>query len=197
MVFCLFHVLLGGVCQTWMLAKEAYYGCLMVSTKVWDVACYSLEDRIPNTTLTPRILDFLICVLDRLNQNYFDKSRLTVSDQVWFSSGSSLDPGFSDRLHPVDDCVSSSLEVLSPLFYIHDCVSKHTSNTTVKFADDTIVAGLILDGDEKVYRNEVATLEQWSGGNHLSWTSWKPRRSLWTTETKGISIPQLLSTAQW
>lgn len=94
----------------------------------------------------------------------------------------------------VDDCVSSSLEVstgppqgciLSPLFYIHDCVPKHTSNTTVKFADETVVTGLIFDGDEKVYRNEVATLEQWSGGNHLCWTSRKPRRSLWTTETKG------------
>lgn len=64
-------------------------------------------------------------------------------------------------------------------------VSKHASNTTVKFADDTIGAGLIFDGDEKVYRNEVATLEQWSGSSHLSWTPREPRRSLWTTETKG------------
>ena len=61
--------------------------------------------------------------------------------------------------------------VLSPLLYslyTHDCVATHTSNHVVKFADDTAVVGLISDGDESSYREEVATLEQWCIDNHLS-----------------------------
>ena len=48
--------------------------------------------------------------------------------------------------------------VLSPLLYSlfsHDCVATHSSNTIVKFADDTTAIGLITDGDETLYREEV------------------------------------------
>ena len=41
--------------------------------------------------------------------------------------------------------------VLSPLLYslfTHDCMSRHGSNTIIKFADDTTVVGLITDNDE-------------------------------------------------
>ena len=41
--------------------------------------------------------------------------------------------------------------VLSPLLYslfTHDCMARHDSNTIIKFADDTTVAGLITDNDE-------------------------------------------------
>ena len=52
--------------------------------------------------------------------------------------------------------------------YTHDCVATQTSNTIVKFADDTAVVGLISSGDEAAYREEVGTLEQWCQENHLS-----------------------------
>jgi hypothetical protein len=51
--------------------------------------------------------------------------------------------------------------VLSPLLYslfTHDCVAKHNSNTTTKFADDTSVVGLITNNDETAYREEVRDL---------------------------------------
>ena len=38
--------------------------------------------------------------------------------------------------------------MLSPLLYsllTHNCVAKHDSNITIKFADDTMVVGLITD----------------------------------------------------
>ncbi|KAI3369716.1 hypothetical protein L3Q82_024557, partial [Scortum barcoo] len=47
--------------------------------------------------------------------------------------------------------------VLSPLLYslfTHDCVATHSSNTIIKFADDTTVIGLITGDDETAYREE-------------------------------------------
>ena len=61
--------------------------------------------------------------------------------------------------------------VLSPLLYslfTHDCVAKHDSNTTIKFADDTTVVGLITDNDEMDYREEVRELAVWCQDNNLS-----------------------------
>ena len=60
--------------------------------------------------------------------------------------------------------------VLSPLLYslyTHDCVALHPTNTIVKFADDTVVVGLITRDDEVAYREEVNNLEQWCEENHL------------------------------
>jgi hypothetical protein len=60
--------------------------------------------------------------------------------------------------------------VLSPLLYslfTHDCVATHSSNTIVKFADDTTVIGLITDGDETAYREEVRVLTSWCQDNNL------------------------------
>ena len=48
--------------------------------------------------------------------------------------------------------------MLSPLLYslfTHDCVATHSSNTIVKFADNTTVIGLINDGDETAYREDI------------------------------------------
>ncbi len=50
--------------------------------------------------------------------------------------------------------------VLSPLLYslyTHDCVSSHSSTSIVKFADDTVVLGLINNNDE----DEVERLTSW------------------------------------
>ncbi len=54
--------------------------------------------------------------------------------------------------------------VLSPLLYslyTHDCVSSHSSTSFVKFADDTVVLGLISNNDEISYLEEVERLTSW------------------------------------
>ncbi len=54
--------------------------------------------------------------------------------------------------------------VLSPLLYslyTHDCVSSHSSTSIVKFADDTVVLGLISNNDEAAYLDEVERLTSW------------------------------------
>jgi hypothetical protein len=59
--------------------------------------------------------------------------------------------------------------VLRPLLYslfIHDCMAIHTSNSIIKFADDTTVEGLITN--EMAYREEVRALEEWCQDNNLT-----------------------------
>ncbi len=54
--------------------------------------------------------------------------------------------------------------VLSPLLYslyTHDCVSSHSSASIIKFADDTVVLGLISNNDETAYLDEVERLTSW------------------------------------
>ena len=61
--------------------------------------------------------------------------------------------------------------MLSPLLYslfTHDCMVKYDSNTTIKFADDTTVLGLITDNDETAYREEVRDMAVWCQDNNLS-----------------------------
>ncbi len=61
--------------------------------------------------------------------------------------------------------------VLSPLLYslyTHDCVSSHSSISIVKFADDTVVLGLISNNDETAYLGEVERLTSWCQDNCLS-----------------------------
>ncbi len=61
--------------------------------------------------------------------------------------------------------------VLSPLLYSlykHDCVSSHSSTAIVKFADDTVVLGLINNDDEAAYLDEVERLTSWCQDNCLS-----------------------------
>jgi hypothetical protein len=63
--------------------------------------------------------------------------------------------------------------MLSPLLYslyslfTHDCVAMHTSNSIIKFADNTTVVGLIIINDETAYREEVRALRVWSGKQRL------------------------------
>ncbi len=61
--------------------------------------------------------------------------------------------------------------VLSPLLYslyTHDCVSSHSSTSIVKFADDTVVLGLISNNDETAYLGEIERLTSWCQDNCLS-----------------------------
>ncbi len=60
--------------------------------------------------------------------------------------------------------------VLSPLLYslyTHDCVSSHSSTSIIKFADDTVVLGLISNNDETAYLDEVERLASWCQDNCL------------------------------
>lgn len=51
--------------------------------------------------------------------------------------------------------------------YTHDCTSKHSFKTTIKFADDSTIIGFITDGDELFYREEVRDLSSWCTANNL------------------------------
>ncbi|KAI3354371.1 hypothetical protein L3Q82_018898, partial [Scortum barcoo] len=57
----------------------------------------------------------------------------------------------------------------SPLFtlFTSDCSAIHSTNTIVKFADDTTIVGLISDNDETHYREEIQHLTQWCSNNNL------------------------------
>ncbi len=60
--------------------------------------------------------------------------------------------------------------VLSPLLfslYTNDCTSKDPSVKLLKFADNTTLIGLIQDGDESAYRQEVKKLVVWCSLNNL------------------------------
>ncbi len=60
--------------------------------------------------------------------------------------------------------------VLSPLLfslYTNDCTSKDPYVKLLKFADDTTLIGLIQDGDESAYRQEVKELAVWCSLNNL------------------------------
>ncbi len=61
--------------------------------------------------------------------------------------------------------------VLSPLLfslYTHDCVSSQSSTSIVKFADETVVLGLISNNDETAYLDEVERLTLWCQDSCLS-----------------------------
>ncbi|KAL0168575.1 hypothetical protein M9458_036797, partial [Cirrhinus mrigala] len=60
--------------------------------------------------------------------------------------------------------------VLSPLLfplYTNDCTSKDPSVKLLKFADDTTVIGLIRDGDESAYRQDIEQLSLRCSHNNL------------------------------
>ncbi len=60
--------------------------------------------------------------------------------------------------------------VLSPLLfslYMNECCSKDPSVKLLKFTDDTTLIGLIHDGDESAYRQEVKELAVWCSLNKL------------------------------
>ncbi len=61
--------------------------------------------------------------------------------------------------------------VLSPMLYslyTHTCMSSHSSTSIIKFADDTVVLGLISNDDETAYLDEVERLTSWCQDNCLS-----------------------------
>ncbi len=103
--------------------------------------------------------------------------------------------------------------VLSPLLlslYTNDCPSKDPSVKLLKFADDTTLIGLIQDGDESAYRQEVEQLAVWCCLNNLELNTLKtvemimdfrrnplpsPHSPSWTTlwlQWRKLNLPQEL-----
>ncbi len=52
--------------------------------------------------------------------------------------------------------------------YTHDCVSSHSFTSIIKFADDTVVLGLISNKNETLYLDEVERVTSWCQDNCLS-----------------------------
>uniref|UniRef100_A0A3B1K1K8 Reverse transcriptase domain-containing protein n=1 Tax=Astyanax mexicanus TaxID=7994 RepID=A0A3B1K1K8_ASTMX len=99
-----------------------------------------------NTPLKNWILDFLT------DRPQFVQGGSNRSDTVTLSTGSP------------QGCV------LSPLLYTlmtHDCSAKHSKNYIIKYADDTTLVGLIQDGKEQHYREEVDLFADWCSKNNL------------------------------
>ncbi len=65
------------------------------------------------------------------------------------------------------ECHQHSSDMKSHV-YTHDCVSSHSSTSIIKFADDTVVLGLISNNDETAYLDEVERLTSWCQDNCLS-----------------------------
>ncbi|KAL7831607.1 hypothetical protein AOLI_G00291550 [Acnodon oligacanthus] len=91
--------------------------------------------------------------------------------------------------------------VLSPLLYslyTHDYVAKHTSNIIFKFADDTTILGLINDGDETAYRDEVSTLSEWCHDNNLCLNISKTKKMIvdYRKLQRGGHSPQYINGAE-
>ncbi|KAK3514234.1 hypothetical protein QTP70_010408 [Hemibagrus guttatus] len=73
-------------------------------------------------------------------------------------------PGRMQRTAKDEGCV------LSPLLYslyTYDCVATSNSTTIIKFADNTVVVGLISANNETVYLEEIRNLENWWRNNLL------------------------------
>ena len=99
-----------------------------------------------NTPLCNWILDFLTCRPQSVKIGEHRSSTITLS------TGSP------------QGCV------LSPLLFTlltHDCSATSSSNHIIKFADDTTVVGLVTNGDETQYREEVEKLAMWCNNNNL------------------------------
>ncbi len=82
--------------------------------------------------------------------------------------------------------------VLSPLLYslyTHDCVSSHSSTSIIKFADDTVVLGLISNNDETAYLDEVERLTSWL--HHDQWDPCGEGEQLQVPRCKHLRGPDL------
>ncbi|XP_075935394.1 uncharacterized protein LOC142935136 [Anarhichas minor] len=81
--------------------------------------------------------------------------------------------------HPEHWCTTGLLSPALFTLFTQDCSPTYSSNTIVKFADDTTVVGLISNNDETHYRQEVQHLAEWCSDNNLV---------LNTTKTKEVIV---------
>ncbi|KAK1797761.1 hypothetical protein P4O66_008113 [Electrophorus voltai] len=93
-----------------------------------------------------------------------------VRDFITSSLPASMDPlQFAYRHnHSTDDTIAHLLHTtLTHLDKGRDCTATSSSTIIVKFADDTIIMGLISDNDERAYLEEIKHLENWCQKNNL------------------------------
>ncbi|CAM4574253.1 unnamed protein product [Leuciscus chuanchicus] len=84
--------------------------------------------------------------------------------------------------------------VLSPLLfslYTNDCTSKDTSVKLLKFPDDTTVIGLIRNGDESAYRQEVEQLALCCSYNNLELNALKTLEMIVDFRRNPPALPSL------
>ena len=84
--------------------------------------------------------------------------------------------------------------VLSPLLYTlltHDCRAHCDGNLIVKFADDTAVVGLITNGDESAYRQEMGRLGLWCRENNLTLNNNKTKEMIVDFQKNSTAAPPL------
>ncbi|KAK3541680.1 hypothetical protein QTP86_000571 [Hemibagrus guttatus] len=84
--------------------------------------------------------------------------------------------------------------VLSPLLfslYTNDCTSTDPSVKLLKFADDTTVIGLIQDGDESAYRQEIEQLAAWCSCNNLELNTLKTEEMIADFRRNTPALPPL------
>ncbi|KAK3523875.1 hypothetical protein QTP70_012940 [Hemibagrus guttatus] len=84
--------------------------------------------------------------------------------------------------------------VLSPLLfslYTNDCTSTDPSIKLLKFADDTTVIGLIQDGDESAYRQEIEQLAAWCSRNNLELNTLKTVEMIVDFRRNSPALPPL------
>ena len=62
--------------------------------------------------------------------------------------------------------------------YTHDCAATADSITIIKFADDTVVVGLIHNNNETAYLEEVRCLTQWCQKNNFHLNASKTKEML-------------------
>ncbi|KAK3550116.1 hypothetical protein QTP86_020664 [Hemibagrus guttatus] len=84
--------------------------------------------------------------------------------------------------------------VLSPLLfslYTNDCTSTDPSVKLLKFTDDTTVIGLIQDGDESAYRQEIEQLAAWCSRNNLELNTLKTVEMIMDFRRNTPALPPL------
>ncbi|KAK3551070.1 hypothetical protein QTP70_011617 [Hemibagrus guttatus] len=84
--------------------------------------------------------------------------------QFAYRANSTPPPYLGNFQHAPQGCVLSPL-LLS--LYTNDCTTTDPSVKLLKFTDDTTVIGLIQDGDESAYRQEIEQLAAWCSLNNL------------------------------
>lgn len=92
--------------------------------------------------------------------------------------------------------------MLNPLWYslfTQDCVGTHSSNTILKFANDTTVISLIAGDNETAYREQVRALTSWCLDNNLHLNVSKTKKlivNFWKRQGEGHSQTVALCPSQ-